>query len=115
MCQISAQSEHAFVFYGKFCEVCEMKMKKKTKKILFACISEMAGAIFFKFGMETPLTGWHVSSNIWFQSDMGSQSYIGVKIAFSFFLLIHSRCGAPTSWAARHTTVCLDVVAPLIH
>ena len=29
-------SEHAFVFYGEFYEVCEMnskKMKKKTKKI----------------------------------------------------------------------------------
>ena len=53
MCQISAQSERAFVFYGEFCEVCKMK-KKKTKKlneILFARISEIAGAIFFKFGM----------------------------------------------------------------
>ena len=45
----------------------------------------------------------------WFQSDKGSQSYIGVKIAFSFFLLIYSRCGAPASWAARHTIVCLDI------
>ena len=45
---------------------------------------------------------------MWFQSDKGSQSYIGVKIAFSFFLLIYSRCGAPASWAERHTTVCLD-------
>ena len=33
-----------------------------------------------------------------------------MKIAFSFFLLIYSRCGAPASWAARHTIVCLDVV-----
>ena len=31
-----------------------------------------------------------------------------MKIAFSFFLLIYSRCGAPASWAARHTIVCLD-------
>ena len=31
----SAQLEHAFVFYGRFCEVCEMKKmkKKKTKKL----------------------------------------------------------------------------------
>ena len=35
--QISAQSEHAFVFYGEFCEVCEMKMKKKTKKLKRNC------------------------------------------------------------------------------
>ena len=31
-----------------------------------------------------------------------------MKIAFSFFLLIYSRCGAPASWATRHTIVCLD-------
>ena len=31
-----------------------------------------------------------------------------MKIAFSFFMLIYSRCGTPASWAARHTTVCLD-------
>ena len=30
-------------------------------------------------------------------------------MTFSFFLSIYSRCGAPGSWAARHTTVCLDV------
>ena len=31
-------------------------------------------------------------------------------MTFSFFLSIYSRCGAPASWAARHTTVCLDKV-----
>ena len=30
-------------------------------------------------------------------------------MTFSFFLSIYSRCGAPASWAARHTTVCLDI------
>ena len=25
-----------------------------------------------------------------------------------FFPVIYSRCGAPASWASRHTTVCLD-------
>ena len=29
-------------------------------------------------------------------------------MTFSFFLSIYSRCDAPASWAARHTTVCLD-------
>ena len=33
-----------------------------------------------------------------------------MKIAFSFFLLIYSRCGALASWAARHTIVCLDLL-----
>ena len=32
-------------------------------------------------------------------------------MTFSFFLSIYSRCGAPASWAARHTTVCLDLSA----
>ena len=62
MCQISARSEYAFVFYGEFFDVCEMKMKKNNE-ILFARISEMAGAIFFEFGMQTPLTRRHVSIN----------------------------------------------------
>jgi len=40
-----------------------------------------------------------------------SQSYVYslyVKIALLFFLLITHGCGAPASWAAWHTTVCLD-------
>ena len=32
-------------------------------------------------------------------------------MTFSFFLSIYSRCGAPASWAARHTIVCLDTVS----
>ena len=31
-----------------------------------------------------------------------------MNIAFSFFLLIYSWCGTLASWAARHTTMCLD-------
>jgi len=31
-----------------------------------------------------------------------------VNIALLFFLLITHGCGVPVSWAARHTTVCLD-------
>jgi len=37
-----------------------------------------------------------------------------VKIAFLFFLLITHWCGAPASWAARHTTVCLDLFVSLM-
>ena len=46
-------------------EVEEEKMKKKTQ-ILAARISEMAGAIFFKFGMWTPLPSRHFCSNFGF-------------------------------------------------
>jgi len=38
-----------------------------------------------------------------------SRSYVYVKIAFLFFLLITHWCGAPASWATQHTTMCLDV------
>ena len=115
MCHISARSENAFVFYGEFCEVCEMKKmkKKKMKKLKRNFVCSNLGNSWSDF-----LQIWYVDSpnraarlqQIWFQSDKGSQSYIGVKIAFPVFLLIYSRCGAPTSWAARHTTVCLDLM-----
>ena len=37
-----------------------------------------------------------------------------MKIKFSYFLLIYSRCGALASWAERHTNVCLDLVTVLL-
>ena len=40
----------------------EEENEEIKNEILFARISEMAGAIFFKFGMSTTLTGRHVSS-----------------------------------------------------
>jgi len=43
-----------------------------------------------------------------------SQSYVYMKIVFLFFLLIIHWCGAVASWAARHTTVCLDMKGLLI-
>ena len=44
------------------------RRKKMTEKIqtLATCISEMAGAVFFKFGMWTPLPSWHFCSNFGF-------------------------------------------------
>ena len=46
-------------------EVEEEKTKKKPQT-LAACISEMAEAIFFKFGMWTPLPRRHFCSNFRF-------------------------------------------------
>ena len=86
--------------------------EEKTKKLKRNFVRSYLGN-----GWSDFLQIWYVDypnwaarlQQIWFQSDKGSQSYIGVKIAFSFFLLIYSRCGAPASWAARHTIVCLDL------
>ena len=86
--------------------------EEKTKKVKRNFVRSYLGN-----GWSDFLHIWYVDypnwaahlQQIWFQSDKGSQSYIGVKIAFSFSLLIYSRCGAPVSWAARHTIVCLDL------
>ena len=92
--------------------------EEKTKKLKRNFVRSYLGN-----GWSDFLQIWYVDypnwaarlQQIWFQSDKGSQSYIGVKIAFSFFLLIYSRCGAPASWAARHTIVCLDFVTFSFH
>ena len=44
----------------------EKKNEEKKPQILAARISEMAGAIFFKFGMWTPLPSRHLCSNFGF-------------------------------------------------
>jgi len=38
-----------------------------------------------------------------------SQSYVYVKIALLFFLLIAHGCDALAFWAALHTIMCLDI------
>ena len=58
--------------------------------------------------VDSPITQ-ALLQQMWLQSNQGSRSYKGVKITFTFFLLIYSRCGMPASRAARHTTMCLDV------
>ena len=46
--------------------VVEEKKRRKKTQTLATCISEMAGAIFFKFGMRTPLQSRHFCSNFGF-------------------------------------------------
>ena len=42
------------------------KKRRKNTQTLAACISEMAGAIIFKFGVWTPLPRRHFCSNFGF-------------------------------------------------
>ena len=44
----------------------EEKKRRKKTQTLAAPISKMAGVIFFKFGMWTPLPSWHFCSNFGF-------------------------------------------------
>ena len=55
-------------FIADFAKYAKRKRKKRRKKIqsLAARISEMAEAIFFKFGMWTPLASQHYCSNFGF-------------------------------------------------
>ena len=88
----------------------EEEKKRRKKKQNF-------GHSYFGNGLSDFLQIWNVDSpswratlqQIWFQSDEVSPRYKCVKMTFSFFLSIYSRCGAPASWAARHTIVCLDL------
>ena len=85
--------------------------EKKTKKN-----KRNFGRSYLGNGLSDFLQIWNVDSpswratlqQIWFQSDKLSPRYKSVKVMFSFFLSIYSRCGAPASWAARHTIVYLD-------
>ena len=97
----------------QFLQVCEKTKRKKKneeKKRNF-------GRSYLGHGFSDFLQIWNVDSpswratlqQIWFQSNKVSPRYKSVKMTFSFFLSIYSRCGAPASWAARHTTVCLDL------
>ena len=84
------------------------KKRRKKNETLAAHISEMALSDFLQiWNVDSP--SWRATlQQIWFQSDKLSPRYKSVKMTFSFFLSIYSRCGAPASWAARHTIVCLD-------
>ena len=64
MCLISRRSEYAFACYSNFCKCAKKRRRKNEEKneTLAARISEMAGAISFKFGMYTPLAGGQLCS-----------------------------------------------------
>ena len=61
------------------------------------------GRSYLGNGLSDFLQIWNVDSpswratlqQIWFQSDKLSPRYKSVKMTFSFFLSIYSRCGAP--------------------
>ena len=89
------------------------KKKKKTKKLSQFLNSHISGtleAISLKFGMWSAEGGGSVHRKKSCCFIKAAQSYGGAKIAFSFFLSIYSQGCAPASWAAQHTTVCLDVI-----
>ena len=87
------------------------KKKKKTKKLsqfLKSHISGIPEAISLKFGMWSTEVGGNVHSKICLVSSRQHRATDVRKLHFlSSYQYTHGGC-APASWAARHTTVCLD-------
>ena len=91
----------------------ENKKKKKTKKLSQFFKTHILGtreAISLKFGMWNTEVGGSVHSKNRLVSSRWHSATEVRRLCFCFFLSIYSRVlrAALASWAARHTTVCLD-------
>ena len=87
------------------------KKKKKTKKLsqfLKSHISGMREAISLKFGIWSAAVGGHVHSKNRLVSSREHRATEVRKLRFLSSCQYTHGCYAPASWAARHTTVCLD-------
>ena len=89
------------------------KKKKKTKKLSQFLKSHISGtreAILLKFGMWSAAVGGHVHSK---NRLVSSRKHKATEVRILRFLSscqYTHRCYAPASWAARHTTMCLDFI-----
>ena len=107
----------AFAFYSSFCKCAKrgrkIRRKKKTKKLsqfLKSHISETLEAISLKFGMWSAEGGGSVHSKNRLVSSRQHRATEVRKLRFLSSCQYTHGCYAPASWAARHTTVCLDLV-----
>ena len=102
----------AFAFYSSFYKCATRKRKrKKTKNLSQFVKSHISGtreAISLKFRMWSTAVGGHVHSK---NRLVSSRKHRATEVRILRFLsssqYTHG-CYAPASWAARHTTVCLD-------
>ena len=93
------------------CDKKKKNKKKKTKKLSQFLKSHISGtreAISLKFGMWSAVVGGHVHSKIRLVLSRKHRATEVRKLRFlSSYQYTHG-CYAPASWAARHTTMCLD-------
>ena len=88
------------------------KKKKKTKKLsqfLKSHISGTLDAISLKIGMWRTDVGGNVHSKNRIVSSRQHNTTEVRKFRFLSSCQYTHGCCAPVSWAARHTTVCLDI------
>ena len=114
MCQIARQSDIAFALYSSFCKCAKRgrkirrKKMKKLSQFLKSNISGMLEAISLKFGMWSTEVGGSVHSKNRLVSSRQHRATEVQKLHFRFSCQYTHGCCAPASWAARHTTVCLN-------
>ena len=89
----------------KFFQVSE-KMKKKLESMLTHISGGNALCYFLQIWCVVSLNRRAPPQQLWCSSDKRSWSFQCVKIMTLVFLLIYSH--GLSSWATRHTTVCLD-------
>ena len=108
-------------FYSSFCKCAtrkrKIRRKKKTKKLSQFLKSNISGtreAISLKFGMWSAAVGGHVHSKNRLVSSRKHRATEVRKLRFLSSCQYTHGCYAPASWAARHTTVCLDSMTVLL-
>jgi len=107
------QGNWTFVFYNNF-QTLTKRRKKKRSPANFRRFISRKPPVQFSWNLKCEI--WNVRWWHWlafplqksFDFIKVSWSYVYVKIALLFFLLITHGYGTPASWATRHTTVCLD-------
>ena len=116
MCQISRQSDIAFAFYSSFCKCAKRgrkirrkKTMKKLSQLLKSHISGTLEAILLKFGMWSADSGGSVHSKNRLDSSRQHRATEMRKLHFLSSCQYTYGCCAPASWAAQHTTMCLDI------
>ena len=93
------------------CDKKKKNKKKKTKKLSQFLKSHISGtreAISLKFGMWSAAVGGNVHSKNRLVSSRKHRATEVRKLRFLSSCQYTHGCYAPASWAARHTTVCLD-------
>ena len=116
VCRISRQSDIAFALYSSFCKCAKrgrkIRKKQNTKKLSQFLKSHISGtleAISLKFGMWSAEGGGNVHSKNRLVSSRPHRATAVRKFRFLSSCQYTHGCCAPASWAARHTTVCLDL------
>ena len=87
----------------------EEEKKKKLSQFLKSHISGTREAISLKFGMWSAAVGGSVHNKNRIVSSRKHRATEVRKLRFLSSCQYTHGCYAPASWAARHTTVCLDL------